>query len=202
MREINWTLCWKAWRNIGNQKASYIANTNDVMTHSQVLLTGYVQIFHVLYPHLRSSFRREDVESLGKVLLSCVQVPLDTEFESSNTVTPLHAASLEAILAVKDVALDDNKSVIPEVFDVMFKFARTALTLRPGGGGGSTPKEPSKFREKFSLFGEACLEHIAEFYKKSCEVRKYSRYLNQLTVSLFSSSIALWPRTSCSRSSG
>ena len=46
------------------------------MSHSQVLLTGYVQIFHALFPHLKSGFLREDVESLGKVLMSCAQVPL------------------------------------------------------------------------------------------------------------------------------
>lgn len=74
VREINWTLCWKAWLNIGNQKANYIANTTEVLNNSQVLLTGYVQIFHVLFPHLKASFRREDVESLGKVLMSCIQV--------------------------------------------------------------------------------------------------------------------------------
>ena len=78
LKEINWTLCWKAWLNIGNQKANYIANTTEVISHAQVLLTGYVQIFHALFPHLKACFRREDVENLGKVLLSCVQVPLDT----------------------------------------------------------------------------------------------------------------------------
>ena len=76
VREINWTLCWKAWLNIGTQKASYITNTTEVLSHSQVLLTGYVQIFHALFPHLKSGFLREDVESLGKVLMSCAQVPL------------------------------------------------------------------------------------------------------------------------------
>ena len=75
LKEINWTLCWKAWLNIGNQKANYIANTTEVISHAQVLLTGYVQIFHALFPHLKACFRREDVENLGKVLLSCVQVP-------------------------------------------------------------------------------------------------------------------------------
>ena len=67
LKEINWTLCWKAWLNIGNQKANYIANTTELMSHAQVLLTGYVQIFHALFPHLKSCFRREDVENLGMV---------------------------------------------------------------------------------------------------------------------------------------
>ena len=58
VREINWTLCWKAWLNIGTQKASYISNTTEILSHSQVLLTGYVQIFHVLFPHLKSGFLR------------------------------------------------------------------------------------------------------------------------------------------------
>jgi hypothetical protein len=36
LREINWTLCWKAWLNIGNQKSNYIKNTSEVVSHSQV----------------------------------------------------------------------------------------------------------------------------------------------------------------------
>jgi hypothetical protein len=49
-------------------------NTSEVVSHSQVLLTGYIQIFLSLFPHVKSTFRRDDVESLGNVLLSCVQV--------------------------------------------------------------------------------------------------------------------------------
>ena len=74
LQDVNWTLCWKAWLNIGNQKATYITNTSEVVTQSQVLLTGFVQIFHALFPHVRPTFRREDVEALGRVLLACAQV--------------------------------------------------------------------------------------------------------------------------------
>lgn len=168
LREINWTLCWKAWLNIGTQKATYIANTTDVLSHSQVLLTGFVQIFHVLFPHLKHSFRREDVENLGKVLMSCAQVPLDTEFENPNSVTPLHSAVLEALEAVKDVALESNH-IVPEVFDVMFKFSRNALALSKTGGS-HTGKDSGRFKEKFSLFAEACLESMAVFYEHACQV--------------------------------
>ena len=96
---------------IGTQKASYISNTTEVISHSQVLLTGYVAIFHVLFPHLKQGFLREDVESLGKVLMSCAQVPLDTEFENPTSVTPLHAAALEAMEAVKEVALNVHPNI-------------------------------------------------------------------------------------------
>ena len=33
--------------------------------------------------------------------------------------------------------------------------------------------QDGRFREKFSLFGEACLEFISTFYAKSCEVKKH-----------------------------
>ncbi len=164
LREINWTLCWKAWLNIGTQKASYITNTTENLSHSQVLLTGYVQIFHVLFPQLKASFRREDVESLGKVLMSCAQVPLDTEFENPNNMTPLHSAALEALEAVKEVGLNANPSIVPEVFEIALKFARASLTLSKSNG--SSGKE-GRFREKFSLFGEACLDFVANFYTKA-----------------------------------
>ena len=81
-------------------------------------------------------------------------------------MTPLHSAALEALEAVKEVALD-NSNLIPEVFDVMFKFSRSALTLSKSGS-----VKDGRFREKFSLFGEACLEFISTFYAKSCEVKK------------------------------
>ena len=84
-------------------------------------------------------------------------------------MTPLHSAALEALEAVKEVALD-NSNLIPEVFDVMFKFSRSALTLSKSGS-----VKDGRFREKFSLFGEACLEFISTFYAKSCEVRKHFR---------------------------
>jgi hypothetical protein len=137
------------------------------LAHSQVLLTGHVQIFQVLFPHLKSSFRREDVESLGKVLLNCVQVPLDTEFENPNCVTPLHGAALEAVETVKEVALEaQNHAIVPELFDVLFKLGKSSLMVSKANG------KDLRFREKFSLFGEACMESMALFYEKSCKVNK------------------------------
>ena len=117
----------------------------------------YIQIPQSLYIYIF-------IFILGKVLSNCVQVPLDTEFENPNSITPLHSAALEALEAVKDVALD-NFALIPEVFDVMFKFSRTSLCLNK-----SINVKDGRFREKFSLFGEACLEFISTFYAKSCEV--------------------------------
>ena len=187
LREINWTLCWKAWLNIGNQKATYIANTTEVLSHSQVLLTGYVQIFHVLFPHLKSSFRREDVESLGKVLMSCSQVPLDTEFESLNSVSPLHSAALEALEAVQEVALEHH-NIVPEVFDVFIKFGRTSLLLNKTNGGN---KDNSRFKEKFSLLGEACMETMAKFYEKACEVSRIQQLTPQIGPK-FGDSAVVW----------
>ena len=40
LKDINWTLCWKAWLNIGNQKANYISNTSEIVPHGQMRLTG------------------------------------------------------------------------------------------------------------------------------------------------------------------
>ena len=95
--------------------------------------------------------------------MSCAQVPLDTEFENPNSVTPLHSAALEALENVKEVALEPNHhSIIPEVFDVMFKFCRASLTVNKSQIG-----KDLRFREKFSLFGEACLDFCAGFYQKS-----------------------------------
>ena len=48
----------------------------------------------------------------------------------------------------------------------MFKFAKTSLTLNKSNSG----KTEGRFKEKFSLFGEACLDFIASFYEKACQM--------------------------------
>ena len=68
--------------------------------------------------------------------------------------------------AVKEVALNSNPNIVPQVFDVMFKFAKTSMTLNKS----NTNKSEGRFREKFSLFGEACLDFIASFYEKACQM--------------------------------
>ena len=186
LQDINWTLCWKAWLNIGNQKANYISNTSEVVPHSQMLLTGYLQIFHTLFPHVRNTFRREDVGSLGKVLLSCVQVPTESEFQeaSGGSISQLHGAAIDGLNLVREVALrvdgnSNNLLLLPEVFDVYFKLAKAALATR------SNYKDV-KFREKFSLFGEACLEHIALTYENAATSqsdKKAQEYRHQLLLS-------------------
>merc|ERR1712223_676636 len=185
LKDINWTLCWKAWLNIGNQKANYISNTSEIVPHSQMLLTGYLQIFLTLFPHVRNTFRREDVESLGKVLLSCAQVPLESEFQepAGNTISQLHGAVLESINLVREVALKgdgkgNNWVLLPEVFEVYFKLCKAAMATR------SNYKD-LKFREKFSLLGEACLEHIALTYENAVTSEKDQKRrenLNQIPI--------------------
>ena len=54
-----------------------------------------------------------------------------------------------------------------QVFDVMFKFAKTSMTLNKSSSNG---KAEGRFREKFSLFGEACLDFVASFYEKACQM--------------------------------
>ena len=49
----------------------------------------------------------------------------------------------------------------------MFKFAKTSMTLNKSSSNG---KAEGRFREKFSLFGEACLDFVASFYEKSCQM--------------------------------
>ena len=40
---------------------------------------------------------------------------LDTEFENPNSITPLHGAALEAMEAVKEVALNTHPNIVPQV---------------------------------------------------------------------------------------
>ena len=189
LKDINWTLCWKAWLNIGNQKANYISNTSEIVPHSQMLLTGYLQIFLTLFPHVRNTFRREDVESLGKVLLSCAQVPLESEFQepAGNTISQLHGAVLESLNLVREVALKgdgkgNNWVLLPEVFEVYFKLCKAAMATR------SNYKD-LKFREKFSLLGEACLEHIALTYENAVTSEKDQKRRENLNHILINENI-------------
>ncbi len=88
LKDINWTLCWKAWLNIGSQKTKFISNAFDVATaQGNLLLTGYIQIFASLFPHIRSQFRSTDVDSLGDVLVACVQVPIEHDMEAKDSLT-------------------------------------------------------------------------------------------------------------------
>ena len=93
--------------------------------------------------------------------LALFQVPLDTEFEGLNSLTPLHAAALEVIEVVKEAALKDNLNNLPEVFDVFFKFARVSLAMQ------KQASKDGRFREKLSLFGESCIESVANCYSAS-----------------------------------
>ena len=90
------------------------------------------------------------------------QVPLDTEFDGLQAISPLHAATIECIELVKAVALTDSPSLLPELFTVLLKFASASLTVRPN-------HKDLRFRQKFSLFGEACVENVALTYESSCD---------------------------------
>ena len=60
---------------------------------------------------------------------------------------------------MKEAAVKDSPNNLPEVFDVFFKFSRVSLT--------TTQKSATKdvrFREKLSLFGESCIESVANCY--------------------------------------
>ena len=150
-----------------------------------MLLTGYLQIFLTLFPHVRNTFRREDVELLGRVLLSCAQVPLESEFQepAGNTISQLHGAVLESLNAVREVSLKgdgrgNNWLLLPEVFEVYFKLCKAAMTTRSNN-------KDLKFRKKFSLLGEACLEHIAITYENAVLSEKDSQRqeaLNQVLI--------------------
>ena len=81
-----------------------------------------------------------------------------------------HGAALEGLNSVREVALkgDNNWLLLPEVFDVYFKLSKAALATRPN-------YKDVRFREKFSLFGEACLEHIALTYEHAISSEKDKR---------------------------
>ena len=63
---------------------------------------------------------------------------------------------------VKGVALSDSPGLLPELFSVLLKFASVSLTVRPN-------HKDVRFRQKFSLFGEACMENVALTYESSCQ---------------------------------
>lgn len=89
------------------------------------------------------------------------QVPLDTEFEGTTSLTPLHVSALDVIDSVKDAALKENCNIVSEVFEIIFKISRVSLTVKPNSKEG-------RFCEKFSLLGETCLETMVKFYCECC----------------------------------
>lgn len=162
LNDINWSLCWKAWLNIGMQKSKYIANTSDIVSHGILLLTGFVQIFMNLFVHIEKQFKQSDAEKLGEVLLACVQVPINSEMEARDVLTPLHAAAMDAVKETERVALS-NQILITEIFEIYFKFATIAFS--PKG------EQIGRHRERLSLLGEVALEQAANFFERVVDVR-------------------------------
>ena len=76
-------------------------------------------------------------------------------------MTPLHASALDVIDTVKDAALKENPTIVPEIFEVIFKISRVSLTVK-------TSSKERRFSEKFSLLGETCLETMVKFYCECC----------------------------------
>ncbi len=132
LKDINWNLCWKAWLNIGTQKTKFVANA-DTATPSQanLLLTGYVKIFSSLFPRIRTQFRRADMESLGEVLLLCIQVPIEHDSgASAESLTPVHVAAMDCLQLAEEVALEGgNPTLAPAIFEFLFQVHTQALSL-------------------------------------------------------------------------
>ncbi len=183
LKDINWAICWKAWLNIGSQKTKFISNAFDVATaQGNLLLTGYIQIFASLFPRLKAGsgqqqqlFGPRDVDSLGDVLVACVQVPIEHDMESREALTQVHAAALQAVGIVEEEALSGRSPrLTPAVFEVLFKFLAKAFSKHQqadanAASNGSQSSNGSssganRFREKLSLFGEASAERLGAFF--------------------------------------
>ena len=162
LMETNWFICWKAWLNIGPQKTKFFAHSSDNLyqPQGQVLLTGFIHIFKSLFPFIENAFSAADVESLGSVLLACLQVPIDNEMENADSLTPIHAALMEAEAAVEAVALAKSHAIVAEIFEVLFKFVSTAF---------NSPKE-SRFAGRMVVLGEVAMERIGDFFLSSCSL--------------------------------
>ncbi|CAB4067004.1 Protein MON2 homolog [Lepeophtheirus salmonis] len=114
------------WINIGNVKAKiYAEEIGDSSVHSTVLLTGLMQIFQSLFPHLRPCFSHKDVQKLGEVLLLCLRVPVDGE---SDLLTSVHKSCLDVIKIVKSHCVEEkSRSNIPALFEILFQFTEYAF---------------------------------------------------------------------------
>uniref|UniRef100_A0A0K2TVD6 Protein MON2 homolog n=1 Tax=Lepeophtheirus salmonis TaxID=72036 RepID=A0A0K2TVD6_LEPSM len=164
--EIDWPLCWKVWINIGNVKAKYAEEIGDSSVHSTVLLTGLMQIFQSLFPHLRPCFSHKDVQKLGEVLLLCLRVPVDGE---SDLLTSVHKSCLDVIKIVKSHCVEEkSRSNIPALFEILFQFTEYAFLAPEKSKKNGTSKSTTRFHEKLSMFGGIIMEIIAEFYQETC----------------------------------
>ncbi len=172
LKEVNWALCWKAWLNIGTQKTKYIANAAEsTSSHCQLLLTGFIQIFNSLFPFIEADFRNSDGEALGNVLLACVQIPIDNDMEGPNVLSPVHAAAMDVVRKTESVALKATPSIVPEIFDIYFKFTNASFNPRPESVGGN-----GKFRERLSNLGEAATERVGEFFLTAVKQDGYKTF--------------------------
>lgn len=158
MNETNWRLCWKAWINIGEQKTSYIRNTSDLLSYSQILLTGFIQIYTSLLPFVKDQFREQDIDNLGKVLCSCISITTDSDMmESTNVLGPVHSAALEAMKKTREIF--PNKFT-NGLFQIYFKFVSNAFTVS---------SDRSHILEKNLFFGENVIEEVGAYFSSMSE---------------------------------
>ena len=168
---------------MGTQKTKYISNSSEsYSSHCQLLLTGFIQIFSSLFPCIKAGFRNSDCEALGNVLLSCVQIPIDLDMEGPNVLSPVHAvtqitsmiikwqesnwrtlsqAAMDVVKETELLALGPSPSLIPEIFEIYFKFVKAAFHSR------AEKDLSAKFRDRLSTLGESAAEHIGDFFHAS-----------------------------------
>ena len=85
------------------------------MFRIKVLLTGFIQIYGNLLPFLNGQLRSDDVAQLGRVLLSCVRIPIDGDMEAADTLSPVHSAAADAMLRTEEAVPKWGR----EVFQVL-----------------------------------------------------------------------------------
>lgn len=107
-----WWSAWSTWCQIGTDSTRPPGNATLPAAHrlsfipSQPFLTALVQIFPVLYQHIKVDFGMEELHKLGVVLHGAVSVPISSE--ASPFILPSYSEAVltslqEAVLTSLDV---------------------------------------------------------------------------------------------------
>ncbi|XP_076369562.1 mon2 homolog, regulator of endosome-to-Golgi trafficking isoform X2 [Tachypleus tridentatus] len=189
-----WSTAWKVWYNIGidNTKpppdhlVEEATAKNDLSIFyipSQPFLTALVQIFPLLFNHIKPRFVGPDFKKLATVLHQAVAVPVHGEASpfilpslGEVVLTSLQLAILQAIETVQKEALSGSENIrglIPSLYQQLLVFVSYSCHAPPYGKLHTRQVTNLKnattdwVTMNFVPFGEKALEMVVALYQET-----------------------------------
>lgn len=174
----SWAAVWRVWLKIGMEITYTPSDTesDECYLPSQAFLTALVQIFPMIFQHMKDSFSLKDLKQLCIVLTNAVTVPLHGETApyvmatatSDYSLTPLHHGCLYTMeILQKEATSRNNNKMLPEIFKELLVFAK--FTCSPPNCNVKHSKASEWITMNYIPFGEKALTMAVKLYEKTAE---------------------------------